>query len=227
MKELFMGTEKGDEILSGFIEKSKRNDAYRKFKNRVNARNMDRAVIADSYFTASELNGYNIDGEDGADVIEEDSAEGVKWKGNDYTFNRDGVKSICFFILKDGTFIKGSRDYDETHSEVMLRYCYKLIDEECPIRDFDGKIDYYKAENYICERHKWMYDTLCNSIDIQGRIFITNEGEYVFACYQPLDDDDAKRMMAKASFMLDIPKDKCYYIGHYNTKVVPLIENNG
>ena len=75
MKELFMGTEKGDEILSGFIERSKRNDAYRKFKNRVNARNMDRAVIADSYFTASELDGYNIDGDDGADVIEEDNIE--------------------------------------------------------------------------------------------------------------------------------------------------------
>ena len=71
MKELFMGTEKADELMNTIIKKSKYNDGYQKFKNRVNARNMDRAVIADSYFTASELDSYDIDGEEDSNVITE------------------------------------------------------------------------------------------------------------------------------------------------------------
>lgn len=71
MKELFMGTEKADELMNTIIEKSKYNDGYQKFKNRVNARNMSRAMIADSYFTAAELDSYDIDGEEGGDVITE------------------------------------------------------------------------------------------------------------------------------------------------------------
>lgn len=225
MKELFMGTEKADELMAKIVEKSKYNDGYQKFQNRINARNMDRAVIADSYFTASELDGYDIDGEgDNEKVIEEDSAEEVKWNGNEYKFNSDGVKSITFFILKNGTFIRGIRDYDETHEEVMMIYCYDLLNENYPIRDFDGKLDYSEAVDFIQVKHNRLYNKLCDLIDIQGRIFITNEGEYVFVCYDPLDDDEAKAMMSKSSFMLDIPRDKCYYIGHYGTKVVPLIE---
>ena len=84
MKELFMQTEKGDEIMNTFIEKSRYNDGYQKFQNRINARNMDRAVIADSYFTASELDGYDIDGDDiyNDDIIEEgkDYSELVRYK---------------------------------------------------------------------------------------------------------------------------------------------------
>jgi hypothetical protein len=71
MKELFMGTEKADELMNTIIKKSKYNDGYQKFQNRINARNMDRSVIADSYFTASELDGYDIDGEEDSNVITE------------------------------------------------------------------------------------------------------------------------------------------------------------
>ena len=67
MQELFMQTEKGDEIISKLIKKSRYNDGYQKFKNRVNARNVDRSMIADSYFTASELDGYDIDGDGDGD----------------------------------------------------------------------------------------------------------------------------------------------------------------
>ena len=71
MQELFMQTEKGDEIINKLIEKSKYNDGYQRFKNRINARNIDRSMIADSYFTASELDGYDIDGDDDGNVIAE------------------------------------------------------------------------------------------------------------------------------------------------------------
>ena len=66
-----MQTEKGDEIINRIIEKSRYNDGYQKFKNRVNARNVDSSMIADSYFTASELDGYDIDGDDDGNVIAE------------------------------------------------------------------------------------------------------------------------------------------------------------
>lgn len=71
MRELFMGTEKADELMAKVIEKSKYNDGYQKFQNRINARNMDKAVIADSYFTASELDSYDVDGEEDSNVITE------------------------------------------------------------------------------------------------------------------------------------------------------------
>ena len=72
MQEVFMGTERGDEIMGKFIEKSRYNDGYQKFKNRINARNLNKSIIADSYFTASELYGYDIDSDDDdGEVIEE------------------------------------------------------------------------------------------------------------------------------------------------------------
>jgi hypothetical protein len=72
MKELLMNTERGDEIMHELTVAAQHNDGYQKFKKRINARNVDRAVIADSYFTAAELDGFNIDGEDSdGDVIEE------------------------------------------------------------------------------------------------------------------------------------------------------------
>lgn len=72
MQEVFMGTERGDEIMGKFIEKSRYNDGYQKFKNRINARNLNKSIIADSYFTASELYGYDLDSDDDdGEVIEE------------------------------------------------------------------------------------------------------------------------------------------------------------
>lgn len=72
MKELLMNTEKGDEVMSELIAAAQHNDGYQKFKKRINARNVERSVIADSYFTAAELDGFNIDGdENDGDVIEE------------------------------------------------------------------------------------------------------------------------------------------------------------
>ena len=73
MKELLMNTERGDEVMNELIATAQHNDGYQKFKNRINARNVDRSVIADSYFTAAELDGYDIDGDDiyDDDIIEE------------------------------------------------------------------------------------------------------------------------------------------------------------
>lgn len=225
MQELFMQTEKGDEIINKLIEKSRYNDGYQKFKNRVNARNVDRSMIADSYFTASELDGYDIDGKEDERVIQEDDAESALWNGKRYRFYNDDVKSITFFMMEDGNIIASPVSTDLTHEEVLMDYCYKLLGEEPPIREFDGKLDYSQAVDYIQVEHERLYNRLVNNVKIQGRIFLTDDGCCVFTCYDPLDDDTAKEMMTYAAFKLNLPKDKCYYVGHYNSVILPLVEN--
>lgn len=124
MKEFFMNTEKSDEIMNSFIEKSRYNDGYQKFQNRINARNMDRAVIADSYFTASELDGYDIDGEEGGDVIEENDIEELRaYHGSSANFNRfnhkkylnTGAESQSFGW---GTYITSDAKIGQTYAHL-------------------------------------------------------------------------------------------------------------
>lgn len=223
MKELLIGSEKGVEIFGQLMKAAQRNDGYQKFQKRINARNVDRSVIADSYFTASELDGYDIDSNEGdGNVIEEDSAEEAMWKGKMYKFWQSSNRSIPFLLFHDGTFIYGTRDYDETHEEVIMMYCYQLLDEEPPMREFDGRLDYSDAVDEIQVNHERLYNRLVNNIKIQGRIFETDDGSYVFTCYDPLDEDGAKEMMAYAAFKLDLPREKCYYVGHYNTVIISL-----
>jgi hypothetical protein len=158
MKELFMGTEKGDEILSGFIEKSKRNDAYRKFKNRVNARNMDRAVIADSYFTASELDGYNIDGGDDADVIEEVNEDISELNHNTYqsaaekAFDRGNDKRVRDFRkqaesewISSNNYHKSVGNYKYDKQWIELNNGKKLVIFDDEYKSLDDLINGVKA----------------------------------------------------------------------------------
>ena len=110
MKELLMNTERGDEVMSELIAAAQHNDGYQKFKKRINARNVDRSVIADSYFTAAELDGFNIDGDknDGG-VIEEltESAENLDFPLYHYTFLKYLVE-----MLESGKFETSNRDID-------------------------------------------------------------------------------------------------------------------
>ena len=70
MREILAGTEKGDEIMKQVLQKCTYNSDYQQFKNRINVKNLDKSIISDSYFTAAELDGFNLDDEDGGDVIE-------------------------------------------------------------------------------------------------------------------------------------------------------------
>lgn len=74
-KEILSNTERGNEILSSMIDKATYDSGYNAFQNRINAKNVNKAVINDSYFTASELDGFNLDGEEDGDVIEEDDID--------------------------------------------------------------------------------------------------------------------------------------------------------
>lgn len=62
-KEMFANTEKGKELLQTIHDDAMRDSDYQEFTNRINAKNADNALIADSYFTASELDGLELDDE--------------------------------------------------------------------------------------------------------------------------------------------------------------------
>ena len=78
-KEMLSRTEKGDETLNSLIDKSTYDSGYEQFTNRINARNINKSVLSDSYFTAAELDGFDLDSEDGGDVIEEADADGMNY----------------------------------------------------------------------------------------------------------------------------------------------------
>jgi hypothetical protein len=73
MKEILSNTQKGAELVNDLMQQAEYDNGYQQFTNRINAKNLDKSLIQDSYFTGAETNGYEIDDtiEDG-DVIEED-----------------------------------------------------------------------------------------------------------------------------------------------------------
>lgn len=73
VKEILSHTEKGSEIVNGLVSDAEYDNGYQEFTNRINARNVEKSLIQDNYFTGAETNGYEIDAEDNnGDVIEED-----------------------------------------------------------------------------------------------------------------------------------------------------------
>ena len=155
-------------------------------------------------------------------VITEDSAEGVQWKGKYYSYWKPDVKAIPFFFMNDGSVIAGSMEDNQTHETAMLLYCYQLLGEEVPLND-EGKPYYIQMYDDIEIGHSKLFNHLTDNIKVQGRVFFTDDGNCIFSCYEILEDDDAKEMMAKVALKLRLPREKCYYEGHYHKKVVPLI----
>lgn len=73
MKEILSNTQKGNELIDDLMQSAEYDSGYQQFQNRINAKNLDRSLIKDSYFTGAETNGYEIDDElEDGDVIEED-----------------------------------------------------------------------------------------------------------------------------------------------------------
>ena len=76
VKEILSNTEKGNEIINALMTDAEYDNGYQQFTNRINARNVDKSLIQDSYFTGAETSGFEIDSEeDEGDVIEEDGEE--------------------------------------------------------------------------------------------------------------------------------------------------------
>lgn len=73
MKEILSNTQKGNELIDDLMQSAEYDSGYQQFQNRINAKNLDRSLIKDSYFTGAETNGYEIDDTiEDVDVIEED-----------------------------------------------------------------------------------------------------------------------------------------------------------
>jgi hypothetical protein len=76
VKEILLSTAKGDEIINNLIQNAEYDNGYQQFQNRINAKNLDKSLIKDSYFNGAETNGYEIDDETNqGDVIEEDGED--------------------------------------------------------------------------------------------------------------------------------------------------------
>ena len=76
VKEILSSTAKGDKIINNLIQNAEYDNGYQQFQNRINAKNLDKSLIKDSYFNGAETNGYEIDDETNqGDVIEEDGED--------------------------------------------------------------------------------------------------------------------------------------------------------
>ena len=76
VKEILSNTEKGNEIVNNLIKDAEYDNGYQQFTNRINAKNVDKSLIKDSYFTGAETNGYELDSDvEEGDVIEENGEE--------------------------------------------------------------------------------------------------------------------------------------------------------
>lgn len=71
VKEILSNTEKGNEIINALMTNAEYDNGYQQFTNRINARNVDKSLIQDSYFTGAETSGFEIDSEEEDGVIEE------------------------------------------------------------------------------------------------------------------------------------------------------------
>ncbi len=71
VKEILSNTEKGNEIINALMTDAEYDSGYQQFTNRINARNVDKSLIQDSYFTGAETSGFEIDSEEEEGVIEE------------------------------------------------------------------------------------------------------------------------------------------------------------
>jgi hypothetical protein len=72
VKEILSNTNRGNEIVDQLMKDAEYDNGYQQFTNRINAKNIDKSLISDSYFTGAETNGYEIDSDESeGDVIEE------------------------------------------------------------------------------------------------------------------------------------------------------------
>jgi len=76
-KEVLSRTEKGKEIMTSLIKDAEHDNDYQSFTNRINAKNLSKSLINDTYFASAETNGYDLGANDEEiNVIEEDEFDG-------------------------------------------------------------------------------------------------------------------------------------------------------
>ena len=72
-KEILANTERGNEFMEELIVNAEHDKDYQEFTNRINARNLEKALIQDSYFSGADANGYELsDNDEDGDIISEE-----------------------------------------------------------------------------------------------------------------------------------------------------------
>lgn len=84
MREVLAGTKKGDVCMENIVITSMKDADYNDFEDRLKQKNIDKALIADNYFTAVELNPYDADGEKDDEEILQELSESKKLDDVDY-----------------------------------------------------------------------------------------------------------------------------------------------
>jgi hypothetical protein len=144
MKEILSNTQKGNELINDLMQQAEYDNGYQQFTNRINAKNLDKSLIQDSYFTGAETNGYEIDDtiEDG-DVIEEDGIN----DGNVETWYRGICGSFDEMKTKRQIWLADEAEY-------AARYAYEC--EDGHLYEFDvnkSKLNLYdwynEADSYF------------------------------------------------------------------------------
>lgn len=154
VKEILSNTEKGNEIVNSLMKDAEYDNGYQQFTNRINAKNVDKSLIKDSYFTGAETNGYELDSDvEEGDVIEEDDVDesaypslGIKNGGIETWY-----RGIC------GTFdeLKTKRQiWLADEAEYAALYAYECEDGHLYEFDIDttrlNLYDwYYEADSYF------------------------------------------------------------------------------
>lgn len=153
VKEMLSNTEKGNEIINTLMTNAEYDNGYQQFTNRINARNVDKSLIQDSYFTGAETNGFEIDSEGDEGVIEEDDVDEPTYPSLDV--KNDGIETWYRGIC--GTFdeLKAKRQiWLADEAEYAALYAYECEDGHL----YEFGIDatrlnlydwYYEADSYF------------------------------------------------------------------------------
>lgn len=64
IKEILANTKRGQSIVDELIQHAEYDNRYQQFTNRINAKNVDKSLIQDSYFTVTDESGLEIDSDD-------------------------------------------------------------------------------------------------------------------------------------------------------------------
>ena len=153
VKEILSNTEKGNEIINTLMTNAEYDNGYQQFTNRINARNVDKSLIQDSYFTGAETNGFEIDSEGDEGVIEEDDVDEPTYPS--LGIKNDGIETWYRGIC--GTFdeLKTKRQiWLADEAEYAALYAYECEDGHL----YEFGIDatrlnlydwYYEADSYF------------------------------------------------------------------------------
>ena len=153
VKEILSNTEKGNEIINALMTDAEYDNGYQQFTNRINARNVDKSLIQDSYFTGAETSGFEIDSEGDDGVIEEDDVDEPTYPS--LGIKNDGIETWYRGIC--GTFdeLKTKRQiWLADEAEYAALYAYECEDGHL----YEFGIDatrlnlydwYYEADSYF------------------------------------------------------------------------------